>query len=298
LEWARRHPLDAARPTGETDLMWSRFHVALAVLGLVVSGGCKGSSDGSFTGKELKPVEASAGGLAFSISLPEGLPKNEALSSDTLVAWEARPAGSLTVSVAKLSLPPATLKDAVARSGGATAVTKQEAIEGGFLVSGHSNNKELARVDVYKAAGEGALWCNATSSDASRLEEAKGWLERVCLSMTPGAPRGGASAAAAGSKDAPAAGKQVDLLPEMKAFVGRFGSRAKLADALREYGAPDLDTKDMASLDLTEPKVLKAELHGVKLCYTLEAKAGDAGRGYLVCWDKEKIVAIESLGAR
>jgi hypothetical protein len=278
--------------------MGTYSHLALAVLGLAIAGGCKGSSGESFTGKELKPVEASAGGLAFSISLPEGLPKNEALSSDTLVAWEARPQGSLTISVAKLSLPPATLKDAVARGGGSAVVTKQEAIEGGFLVSGHSSNKELARVDVYKTVSDGALWCNATASDPSRLDEARSWLEKVCLSMSAsGAPRGGASAAAS-SKDAPAAGKPVDLVPEMKAFMGRFGSRAKLSEALREYGAPDLDPKDMATADLTEPRVLKAELHGVKLCYTLEAKAGAGSRAYLVCWDKEKIVSIDSLGAR
>jgi hypothetical protein len=54
----------------------------------------------------------------------------------------------------------------------------------------------------------------------------------------------------------------------------------------------------MATHDLTEPKVLKAELHGAKLCYTMEAKAGGGTRAYLVCWDKDKIVSIESLGAR
>ncbi|HLM71125.1 MAG TPA: hypothetical protein VK459_00480 [Polyangiaceae bacterium] len=273
--------------------MGSRFYVALALVGLALSGGCKGSAEGSFTGKELKPVEGSVGGIAFSISLPEGLPKNEALSSDTLVAWEARPAGSLTISVAKLALPPATLKDAVARNGGSSVISKQEAIEGGFLVSGHSNNKELARVDVYKTASEGALWCNATASDPARIDEARGWLERVCLSM---AARGGTPAPA--GSNAPAAGKQVDLLPEMKSFIGGFGSRAKVTEALREHGAPDLDAKDMATHDLTEPKVLKAELHGAKLCYTMEAKAGAGTRAYLVCWDKDKIVSIESLGAR
>lgn len=270
--------------------------MALALVGLALSGGCKGSAEGSFTGKELKPVEGSVGGIAFSISLPEGLPKNEALSSDTLVAWEARPAGSLTVSVAKLSLPPATLKDAVARSGGSSVISKQEAIEGGFLVSGHSNNKELARVDVYKTASEGALWCNATASDPARIDEARGWLEKVCLSMA--ARGGGSKDAPAGSKDAPPAGKQVDLLPEMKSFIGGFGSRSKVTEALREHGAPDLDAKDMATHDLTEPKVLKAELHGAKLCYTMEAKASAGTRAYLVCWDKDKIVSIESLGAR
>jgi hypothetical protein len=275
--------------------MGSRYHVALVVVGLALSGGCKGSSEGSFTGKDLKPVEGSVGGLGFSISLPEGLPKNGALSSETLVVWEARPAGSLTISVAKLSLPPATLKDAVARSGGLSVVAKQEAIEGGFLVSGHSNNKELARVDVYKNGSEGALWCNATASEPSRLDEARGWLEKVCLSM---APRGGAPAATASSKDAPAAGKPVDVLPEMKSFIGGFGSRAKVAEALKQHGAPDLDSKDMASHDLTEPRVLKAELYGANLCYTLEAKAGGGTRAFLVCWDKDKIVSIESLGAR
>lgn len=274
--------------------MGSRFYVALAVVGLALCAGCKGSSGGSFTGKELKPVEGSAGGIAFSISLPEGLPKNDKLSSEALVVWEASPAGSLTISVAKLSLPPATLKDAAARSGSSAVVTKQEAVEGGFLVSGHSNNKDLARVDVYKTVSEGALWCNATASEPSRIDEARGWLEKVCLSMVP-VPRGGA---AAGSKDAPTPGKQVDLLPEMKSFIGGFGSRAKLSEALREHGAPDLDPKDMAAHDLTEPRVLKAELHGAKLCYTLEAKAGGGTRAYLVCWDKDKIVSIESLGAR
>lgn len=272
--------------------MGSRLYLGLAVLALALAGGCKESSGGSFTGKELKPVEASVGGVAFSIGLPDGLQKNDALSSDTLVAWEARPAGSLTISVGKLALPPATLKDAVARGGGAATVTKQEAIEGGFLVLAHSNNKELARVDVYKKVGDGALWCNATASDAAKLEEAKGWLEKVCLSM---APRGGAPAPATAS--APA-GKAVDLTPEMKDFIGGFGSRAKVAEALSKHGAADLDAKGMGGHDLTDPAVLKAELHGAKLCYTLEAKAGDAKRSYLVCWDRDKIVSIDDLGAK
>lgn len=113
---------------------------------------------------------------------------------------------------------------------------------------------------------------------------------------TPVEAAAGGSAAA--SSGAPSAGKQVDLLPEMKSFIDGFGSRAKLSEALREHGAPDLDAGDMAAHDLTEPRVLKAELYGAKLCYTLEAKAGAVTRAYLVCWDKDKIVSIESRGTR
>lgn len=273
------------------------FVVLAALVALGAAGACKGSSGADWSSKEIKPVEASVGDVPFSISLPEGLKKNGTLSSDTLLAWEGAQGGALTVAVAKLSLPPATLKDAVTRSGGDMVVAKQEAIEGGFLVTTHSNAKDSFKVDVYKMVGGGALWCNAMQSGAveeSKLEGAKAWLEKVCLSMTPkGAPPKDAKDAK-DSKDT----KGIDLLPEMRDFIGSFGSSAKVTAALEKHGAPDLDAKDMGRHDLTSPRVVKAELHGVKLCYAIEAKAGEATRAYLVCWDGGKIVSIDDMGLK
>jgi hypothetical protein len=284
--------------------MRKQWRLAVALAAALAFGGlgaCKGSSGADWSGKELKPVEASAGGLAFSITLPEGLKKNEKLSNETLVAWEAGQGGSLTIAVAKLSLPPATLKDAVARSGSDMVIAKQEAIEGGFLVTSHSNGKEKVKVDVYKMAGGGALWCNATQAgdvDAAKVDAAKAWLEKVCLSMTrkdAGDAKDAQNAKdAKDAKDAP----NIDLMTEMREFMGSFGTSAKITEALKRHGAPDLDTKDMGRHDLTSPRVLKAELHGAKLCYTLEAKAGETARTYLVCWDGGKIVAIDAIGMK
>lgn len=283
--------------------MTKRLRIPVALAALAAFAGlcaCKGSSGADWSGKEIKPVEASVGDVPFSIALPDGLKKNGALSSDTLLAWEAAEGGSLTVAVAKLAMPPATLKDAVARSGGDMVVAKQEAIDGGFLVTAHSNAKDAVKVDVYKMVDGGGLWCNAMQSGGvgePKLEAAKAWLEKVCLSVEPkGAPKGPAKDAQNG-KD-PKAAPSVDLLPEMREFLGGFGSSGKVTAALAKHGAEGLDTKDMGRHDLTAPKVLKAELHGVKLCYALEAKAGEATRAYLVCWDGGKIVSIEDMGLR
>jgi hypothetical protein len=285
----------------KNDGMRKQWRLALALAAFGVLGACKGSSGADWSGKELKPVEASAGGLAFSITLPEGLKKNEKLSNETLVAWEAGQGGSLTIAVAKLSLPPATLKDAVARSGSDMVIAKQEAIDGGFLVSSHSNGKDKVKVDVYKMAGGGALWCNATQAgdlEAAKVDAAKAWLEKVCLSMArkdAGAAQNAKDGQSAqNAKDAP----NVEIMTEMREFMNSFGTGAKITEALNRHGAPDLDTKDMGRNDLTSPRVLKAELHGAKLCYTLEAKAGETARMYLVCWDGGKIVAIDTIGMK
>jgi hypothetical protein len=280
----------------------------LLLCGALALPACRSSADADWAGRELKPTEGAVAGLSFTIGLPDGLKKSDALSSETSTAWEAA-AGKSTgpsISVAKLALPPATLKDAVTRSGGAEiAIARQEAIEGGgFIVTGHSNDKGLVKVDVYKKAGEEALWCSAMQAKEgglSKFEESKAWLEKVCLSM---APKGGAAAkgaeagAPSGVGSAGSAAAQANVTPEMKDFLAGFGSSAKVAESLKKHGAPDLATKDMQMYDLTDPAVLKAELHGAKMCFTIEAKAGATARTYLVCWDGGKIVSIDDMGMR
>jgi hypothetical protein len=54
----------------------------------------------------------------------------------------------------------------------------------------------------------------------------------------------------------------------------------------------------MVMYDLIEPKVTKAELHGAKTCYTIEARAGATTRTYLVCWDGAKIAAVDDMGMK
>lgn len=191
----------------------------LILCGALALVACKGA-DVDWSGKELKPVEETVAGLSFTISLPDGLKKNDALSSETSIAWVSagKSASSPSFSVAKLSLPPASLKDAVARSAGKDdIVARQDAVEDGFIVTSHSKSRAMVKVDVYKTVGQEALWCSAMQAKDDgipKFDEAKGWLEKVCLSASPkgGAKSAPTTSAASAAPTAPA----VDVAPEMK----------------------------------------------------------------------------------
>ena len=266
--------------------------IVLLLCGALALLACRSGADSDWAARELKPAKGAIAGLSFTISQPEGLAESEAQSGETSIVWEASTGknSAPSFSVSKLSLPPATLKDAVARSGGGElTIVRQEAIEEGFLVTAESKDKGLVKADVYRSVGGEALWCSAMQvkeGGVSKPEEARAWLEKICLSMR--------SDGGGGLKRPPSPG----LSPEMGDFIGNLGSSAKVAESLKKHAGPGLATKDMESYDLTEPKVTKAELHGANTCYTLEARAGATSRTYLVCWDGGKIVAIDDMGMK
>lgn len=88
-------------------------------------------------------------------------------------------------------------------------------------------------------------------------------------------------------------------IPEMADFMKSFfGSSALVSKGLEKYGAPNLKRQDMDLYDLKTPKIIKTEIKGTVVNYTIEAKAGIMVHTYLLSWDKGKIIEIQDKGAR
>ncbi len=85
---------------------------------------------------------------------------------------------------------------------------------------------------------------------------------------------------------------------DMKKFMKEFGSRDKIADALKNFGAPDLTTDDIELFDLKSPRVVEADDKDGSRCYTLEAESGLMIRSYVICWLKGQIISITDQGMR
>lgn len=92
---------------------------------------------------------------------------------------------------------------------------------------------------------------------------------------------------ACGSKDGGG-----NVSPEMKAFIGGFGTAKQVGEQLKKYGKEGLDTKDMDMYDLKEPAVIKTKQDGTSTCYSISTKAGITTRYFTVCWEAGKIVSI------
>jgi hypothetical protein len=81
--------------------------------------------------------------------------------------------------------------------------------------------------------------------------------------------------------------------PEMKAFIGGFGSHQKVGEQLKLHGKEGLDTQDMEVWDLQEPEVIGIKNEGPKTCYDISTKAGITTRYFTVCWEGGKIVSVK-----
>lgn len=93
--------------------------------------------------------------------------------------------------------------------------------------------------------------------------------------------------ASCGKKDAGG-----DVSPEMKAFIGGFGSAKQVDGQLKKFGKPGLDTKDMQMYDLKEPAVIKTKKTGTAVCYDISTKAGITTRFFTICWEGGKITSV------
>jgi hypothetical protein len=83
-----------------------------------------------------------------------------------------------------------------------------------------------------------------------------------------------------------------DVSPEMKNFMGGFGSASKVGDQLKKFGKGGLDTKDMEMYDLKDPAVVKTKKNGAVVCYDISTKAGITTRYFTVCWEGGKISSV------
>jgi hypothetical protein len=101
------------------------------------------------------------------------------------------------------------------------------------------------------------------------------------------------------AKPADTAAAAVEVAPEMKEFLDGFKGTSKDVEAsLKKHAKAGLDDKDMDMYDLKEPKVIKSDKKDKQVCYDFEAAAGMTTRTYAVCWEGNKIVAVEDKGMK
>jgi hypothetical protein len=142
-----------------------------------------------WSGKELKPVETSCGGVKLTIDLPAKM-KLDADEADRK-AWKAdmedyfsEPGVTLmTISTAPKTLEEATKHYMVEQK---YVIARKEEVAGGFLVTHHSETKGLLYAVFFKAIGGKNIVCKASQAKdggVPNFEKTKGWLEKICLSL-------------------------------------------------------------------------------------------------------------------
>lgn len=88
-----------------------------------------------------------------------------------------------------------------------------------------------------------------------------------------------------------------NISAEMSDFIKTFdGKYTGVTAAIEKYEAvPHLDTKDMDTKDLKEPKVTASRNENGEDCYLLVANDGIQDCSYWICWKDKKIVSIEEV---
>lgn len=118
---------------------------------------------------------------------------------------------------------------------------------------------------------------------------------------TPAAPAATTAAAAATTAaptpaptQAPAPAAAVDVIPNMKAFMGMLdGKDDSAGKALKKYAVPAKQKDDLGMYTLTGPKVTATDKSGANQCYTMESTAGVMKHTTHLCWNAAgKIVDI------
>jgi len=98
------------------------------------------------------------------------------------------------------------------------------------------------------------------------------------------------------------------VLPEMKEFMGAFGSKEKVAAAVEKYAAaPEIVPEAIQTCDLGKPKITKTEKKDGMVLYTAEAKVESCDqsetavgtiRVFDIAWKDGKIVSFEWKGPK
>ena len=106
---------------------------------------------------------------------------------------------------------------------------------------------------------------------------------------TAAAPKTTAVAApvtAAAAVPAAAAAGDVEVSPEMKAFMAMLdGKDDSAGKALKKYAAKGKEKDDLGMYTLMNPKVTKSEKVGALQCYTMTSKAGAMDHVSKLCWN-------------
>jgi hypothetical protein len=86
---------------------------------------------------------------------------------------------------------------------------------------------------------------------------------------------------------------------EMRDFMKSLDGNGKHVDeALKKYAAKDVDTSDMSSIGVRDPKITNTETKDKMTCYTMSCKSGILDRVYLICWKDKKIQKLQQLSLK
>lgn len=98
------------------------------------------------------------------------------------------------------------------------------------------------------------------------------------------------------------------VLPEMKEFMGAFGSKEKVAAVVEKYAAsPEIVPEALQTCDLGKPKITKTEKKDGMVLYTAEAKVVSCDKSetavgtirvFDMGWKDGKIVFFEWKGPK
>ncbi len=162
----------------------------ILILALAAAACGKGGGD-DWTKRLVKPVTGTAGGIAFTIDLPEGMrqkPDGDDVKFDFLVGEYAK-TPSFTIGSAAFAK---TLEDYVKFESKVDNWLRKDALpEGGYVVSYENHNykgKEDYLVYVYRPVGDKALTCSARVTPWTKGASVKDkvpLVEKACLSLKP-----------------------------------------------------------------------------------------------------------------
>lgn len=98
------------------------------------------------------------------------------------------------------------------------------------------------------------------------------------------------------------------VLPEMKEFMGAFGSKEKVTAVVEKYAAtPEIVPEALQTCDLGEPKITGTEKKDGVVVYTAEAKVESCDKSenavgtvrvFDISWKDGKIVSFEWKGPK
>ncbi len=85
----------------------------------------------------------------------------------------------------------------------------------------------------------------------------------------------------------------------MKSFMAMFNGDYKMVqEALTKYEKEGLDRHNMDMYDLTQPKVMTAEVKDKQEKYLIEVKSGVTTRKFEISWEDGKISEVKDLGLK
>jgi hypothetical protein len=129
----------------------------------------------------------------------------------------------------------------------------------------------------------GLVACSKPSDDKATTQTSNATAPAATAATTAAAA---APTAAPAPSPAPAPAAAVDVIPNMKAFMGMLdGKDDSAGKALKKFAVPAKQKDDLGMYTLTDPKVTASDKSGANTCYTMESTAGVMKHTSHLCWN-------------